>query len=302
MTELGFIGLGVMGGRITERLLDAGYPVTGYNRTKSKAQWLLEKGMKWADSPRELTEKVDIVFSMVTNTDAVRAITSGENGILAGLSPGKVYINMSTSSPEFSRELATQVAALDAVMLDSPVSGSVSTILEGELSLMVSGDYESFERVLPVLKAIGPKVTHVGENGLAVVMKIATNLSLSVQMVAMSEAVLMCEKNGIGRECALEILLQSVIASPMIAYRGPAILGMREEEEVWFNCNMMQKDMLLALELGRKLDVALPTTAITNELYTATRGIGVDHFDMAAVFDVLALMAGAKSSIVSTTD
>jgi 3-hydroxyisobutyrate dehydrogenase-like beta-hydroxyacid dehydrogenase len=152
------------------------------------------------------------------------------------------------------------------------------------------------------LKAIGPKATYVGESGLAVVMKIATNLSLSVQMVAMSEAVLICEKNGIDRGCALESLLKSVIASPMIAYRGPSILGMREDEEVWFNCNMMQKDMLLALELGRKLDVALPTTTITNELYTATRGIGVDHFDMAAVFDVLALQAGAKSSIVATSD
>jgi 3-hydroxyisobutyrate dehydrogenase-like beta-hydroxyacid dehydrogenase len=302
MIELGFVGLGVMGGRIAERLMDAGYPVTGYNRTKSKVHWLLDKGMKWADSPRELTEHVDIVFSMVTNTEAVRAITGGENGILAGLCAGKVYINMSTSSSEFSQELALQVAELGAVMLDAPVSGSVSTILEGKLSIMVSGEHETFESVLPVLKAIGPKVTHVGENGLAVVMKIATNLSLSVQMVAMSEAVLMCEKNGIGRECALEILLKSVIASPMITYRGPAILGMREDEEVWFNCNMMQKDMMLALDLGRKLNVALPTTAITNELYTATRGIGVDHFDMAAVFDVLAMMAGAESSIVPSAD
>jgi 3-hydroxyisobutyrate dehydrogenase-like beta-hydroxyacid dehydrogenase len=300
MPELGFIGLGVMGGRITKRLMDAGYSVTGHNRTKSKAQWLLDDGMQWADSPRELTEKVDIVFSMVTNTEAVQAITSGDMGILAGLRPGKVYINMSTSSPAFSQELALQVKALGASMLDCPVSGSVSTIEEGQLSLMVSGEDKTFETVLPVLKAIGPKVTHVGDNGLAVVMKIATNLSLSVQMVALSEAVLMCEKCGIDRELALDILLKSVIASPMIAYRGPAILGMREDEEVWFNCNMMQKDMLLALELGRKLDVALPTTAITNELYSSTRGIGVDHYDMAAVFDVLALMAGAKSSIVQT--
>lgn len=302
MTEIGFIGLGVMGGRITERLIDAGYPVTGYNRTKSKAQWLLDKGMKWADSPRELAEKVEIVFSMVTNTEAVKAITGGEDGILAGLSPGKVYINMSTSSPEFSQELAAQVSELGAMMLDAPVSGSVSTILEGKLSIMVSGDHQTFERVLPILTAIGPKSTHVGDNGLAVVMKIATNLSLSVQMVAMSEAVLLCEKNGIDRGCALEILLKSVIASPMIAYRGPAIMGMREDEEVWFNCNMMQKDMLLALDLGRKLDVALPTTAITNELYTATRGISVDHYDMAAVFDVLAMLAGARSSIVPVSD
>jgi 3-hydroxyisobutyrate dehydrogenase-like beta-hydroxyacid dehydrogenase len=300
MPEIGYIGLGVMGSRITKRLLDAGYSVTGYNRTKSKAQWLLEAGLQWADSPRELTEKVDIVFSMVTNTEAVQAITAGKSGILAGLQPGKVYINMSTSSPAFSQELAIQVSDLGATMLDCPVSGSVSTIEEGQLSLMVSGDHDTFLKVLPILKAIGPKVTHVGKNGLAVVMKIATNLSLSVQMVALSEAVLMCEKYGINRELALDILLKSVIASPMIAYRGPAILGMREDEEVWFNCNMMQKDMLLALELGRQLNVPLPTTAVTNELYTATRGIGVDHFDMAAVFDVLALMAGAKSSIVSS--
>jgi 3-hydroxyisobutyrate dehydrogenase-like beta-hydroxyacid dehydrogenase len=137
---------------------------------------------------------------------------------------------------------------------------------------------------------IGPKVTHVGGNGLAVAMKIATNLSLAVQMLAFSEGVLLAEKSGIKRRTAVEVLLNSVIASPMVKYRGPFVLEM--PEEAWFDVNMMQKDMDLALELGRQLDVPLPTTAITNELLTAARGMGMAEQDFAVLFNVLAKLSG----------
>lgn len=290
MADLGFIGLGVMGGRMAKRLLDAGHAVIGYNRTKSKAQWLLETGMRWGETPRAVVEAADVTFSMVTNTKAVLAVTGGSDGVIAAIGPGKIYVDMSTVSPATSRELAVQVTAKGAHMLDAPVSGSVETLEQGKLSIMVGGDRDTFEKIKPLLLDIGPKATHVGENGLAVTMKIATNLSLAVQMLAFSEGVLLAEKSGIKRETAVEVLLNSVIASPMVKYRGPFVLEM--PEEAWFNVNMMQKDMNLAQELGQELDVPLPTTAITNELLSAARGMGLAEKDFAIIFSVLARMAG----------
>jgi 3-hydroxyisobutyrate dehydrogenase len=281
-----------MGSRMVQRLLAAGHTLTGYNRTKSKAQWLLDAGMKWADTPRAVAQAAEITITMIANTQALHAVTGGADGILAGLGTEKIYIDMSTVSPAASRELAKQVEAKGAQMLDAPVSGSVSTLEEGKLSIMVGGRRETFERAKPILEAIGPKVTHVGGNGLAVSMKIATNLSLAVQMLAFSEGILLAEKSGIARETAVEVLLNSVMASPMVKYRGPFVLDM--PDEAWFDVNMMQKDLLLALEMGRQLDVPLPTTAITNEMLTAARGMGLADKDFAILFEVLARMAGKK--------
>jgi 3-hydroxyisobutyrate dehydrogenase-like beta-hydroxyacid dehydrogenase len=292
MAHLGFIGLGVMGSRMVKRLLDAGHTVTGYNRTRSKAQCLLDLGMQWGDTPAAVARTVEVVFSMVANTAALHAVTGGADGVLAGLHPGAVFIDMSTVSPTVSRVLAAQVAAVGAHMLDAPVSGSVITLEEGRLSIMVGGNRSAYERVVPILQDIGPTVTYVGANGLAASMKVATNLSLAVQMLAFSEGVLLAEKSGIARETAVEVLLNSVIASPMLKYRGPFVLGL--PEEAWFDVNMMQKDLLLALEMGRELDVPLPTTAVTNEMLTATRGMGLADKDFAVVFEVLARMAGLK--------
>ena len=299
MANLGYIGLGVMGGRMARRLMKAGHSVTGFNRTRSKGQWLVDLGMHWAGSPREVAEKSKIIFSMVTNTKAVEAITQGADGIVAGLSEGKIYIDMSTMSPAYSKTLAAQVTEAGALMLDAPVSGSVATLEQGKLSIMVGGSEEAFKRALPILEDIGPKVTHVGGNGLAVAMKIATNLSLAVQMLAFSEGVLLAEKSGVNRETAVEVLTNSVIASPMVGYRGPFVLG--HPDEAWFDCNMMQKDMLLALELGRELDVSLPTTAVTNEYLTAARGMKLDHYDFAILFDVLARMSGIDAGTLRNT-
>ncbi len=282
-----------MGSRMVQRLLAAGHSVTGYNRTKSKAQWLLDAGMKWADTPRAAAQSADIILSMVTNTEALNAVTGGADGILAGLSPGKIYVDMSTVSPAASREVARQVEARGAEMLDAPVSGSSITLEEGKLSFMVGGKREFFERVLPYLQAIGPKATYVGGHGLAASMKVATNLSLAVQMLAFSEGLLLAERSGIARETAVEVLLNSVMASPMVKYRGPFVLKM--PDEVIFDVNMMQKDLLLALEMGRQLDVPLPTTSITNEFLTAARGMGLADKDFAIIFEALARMAGVKT-------
>jgi 3-hydroxyisobutyrate dehydrogenase-like beta-hydroxyacid dehydrogenase len=292
MTNLGFVGLGVMGSQMVSRLLSKGHSVTGYNRTRSKAQWLTEGGMKWADSPRAVAAAADVTFAMVTNSAALESIADGPDGLLAGLSKGKVFVDISTVSPGVSRTMAAKVREKGADMVDAPVSGSVITLQEGKLSVMVGGRRETFERVKPLLQDIGPKVTYVGDNGLALSMKIAVNLSLATQMLAFSEGVLLAEKSGIARETAVDVLTHSAVASPMIQYRGPFVL--QQPEEAWFDVNMMQKDMLLALEMGRQLNVPLPTTAISNEFLTAARGMGLAKQDFAVMFDVLAQMSGVQ--------
>ena len=290
MAEVGYVGLGVMGGGVTRRLLAAGHTVHGYNRTREKAQWLVDEGLVLEDTPRAVAEAADVVFTMVTNTKALKAVTEGPDGILAALGPGKIYVDMTTGTPDESRALAERVAGLGADMLDAPVSGSVSTLEEGKLSIMVGGDAAVVEQVLPLLRQIGPTVTHVGPNGQAVAMKIATNLSLAVQMLAFSEGVLLAEQSGIPRETAVHVLLNSVIASPMIKYRGPFVLG--QPDEAWFDVNMMQKDLLVALEMGRQLNVPLPTTATANQMLTAARALGLEKRDFAVLFEVLAIMSG----------
>jgi 3-hydroxyisobutyrate dehydrogenase-like beta-hydroxyacid dehydrogenase len=292
MANLGYVGLGVMGGEMVSRLLDKGHTVTGYNRTRTKAERLIQKGMKWAESPAAVCTAADVTFSMVTNEKALGSVMEGPDGILSAAKTGKILIDMSTVSPGYSRALAEKVRAKGADLLDAPVSGSLITIKEGKLSVMVGGRKATFDQVKPILDDIGPKVTYVGDNGLALSMKIATNLNLAVQMLAFCEGVLLAEKSGIKREVAVDVLTNSAIASPMIKYRGPFVLGMPDEP--LFEVNMMQKDMMLALDMGRALDVPLPTTATANEFLTAARGMGLAKHDFAVVFEVLAQMSGVK--------
>ena len=292
MANLGWVGLGVMGGHMVEKFLEKGHTVTGYNRTKSKAQWLIDKGMKWADSPKAVCAAADVIFSMVTNSAAVSELAESPSGILSGLGPGKVWVDMSTVSPATSRKLAARAREKGADMVDAPVSGSVITVQQGKITVMVGGRAETFERVKPLLLELGPKATHVGENGLALVMKIAINLCLPTQILAFAEGVLLAEKSGIPRETAVDVLLHSVVASPMLQYRGPFVLNM--PEEAWFNVNMMQKDMQLALEVGRQVDVPLPTSSLVNEYLTAARAMGLAERDFAIIFKVLEKLSGVS--------
>jgi 3-hydroxyisobutyrate dehydrogenase-like beta-hydroxyacid dehydrogenase len=293
MANLGYIGLGVMGGRMAARLLSRGHAVTGYNRTRSKAEALTADGLRVANTPREVAAAADVTFVMVANTAALSEVASGEDGFIAGLGPGKVVVDMSTVSPALSRDTASLVRGRGAEMVDAPVSGSVLTLEQGKLSIMVGGERATFDRLKPLLEDIGPKVTYVGPNGLAVSMKIATNISVAVQMLAFAEGVLLAEKSGIARETAVEVMTHSAIGSPMLQYRGPFVLRM--PTEAWFNTTMMQKDVRLALEMGRELGVPLPTTSTTNEWLTAARAMGLADDDFAAVFQALARASGIET-------
>ena len=299
MPTVGFVGLGAMGGRVAKRLLNAGHTVTGYNRTPAKAQWLVDAGLRLVATPREVVAASDIIFSMVTNTQALEAIIEGPDGILDALGPGKTYVDMSTVSPATSRRIAAQVEQRGAEMLDAPVSGSVVTLEQGKLSMMIGGKREVYDATLPTLHAIAPTVQYVGSHGQAVLMKIAINLNLQVQIMAFSESLLLAEKGGIPREVAMQALLDSVIASPSLKYRAPFIT--EAPDEVWFNVNMMQKDMLLALEMGRELNVPLPTVAVSNEFLTAARAMGLEGHDFYITFQVLAKLAGVDRAVAALT-
>jgi len=279
-----------MGGGIAKRLLDAGHSVTGYNRTRSKAQMLLDAGMQWAETPRAIADAADITFSMVTNIAALRDVFNGHDGILAGLGPGKMYVDMSTVSATVSRELAERVAAKRAQMLDAPISGNVITLEQGTSSIMVGGDQAAFEKIKPVLLDIGSQVNHVGGNGQALLMKIAINLSLPIQFLGFCEGVLLAEKGGIPRETAIKVWLSSALVSTATAHH--AALLREQRGEVMFDVNMMQKDMLLALEMGRELDVPLQAVALSNQVLTAARALGLASEDYAVMFEVLAQMSG----------
>lgn len=294
MANIGYVGLGGLGSQIAAYLIEKGHRVTGYNRTRARAEPLIALGMRWADSPRAVCAAADFTIVQVSDSAALRAVADGPDGLLAGLGPGKVLLDMGTNSPAGSRLLAEQVRATGAEMVDAPVSGTGTTMRQGRMSIMVGADPEVFERVKPILLDIGTKVTRVGGNGVAMSMKIAVNLSLAVQFLAFSEAVLLAEKSGIDRATAVDVLLNSVIASPCLLYRGPSVLREPDPNLFW-SVGMMQKDMLLALEMGRALDVPLPTTSATQEYLVAARGLGMAEQDCSVMFKVLAGLAGVEA-------
>jgi 3-hydroxyisobutyrate dehydrogenase-like beta-hydroxyacid dehydrogenase len=290
--DIGFIGLGAMGELIVPRLMAAGHAVTGWNRSRAKAAALIAAGMRSADSPRAVAERSDIVFSIVTDAAAVRAVALGNDGIIAGLRKGGIYIDMSTIAPDASRLVAAEFAQAGLTMLDAPISGSPVTIKQGNASIMVGGDAAAFERVKPVLLAIGPKVTRIGDNGLACQMKIAVNLLLMVEVIAFGEAIALAEKGGVARAVAVDAVLKSVAASPVLGYRGPFILEGKMPAVPLADVTLQQKDMLLALELGRKLGSPVPLAAAANEMMNACRGFGLDHNDFVVAHEVYRRLGG----------
>lgn len=290
--KIGFAGLGDMGSLMVPRLMAAGHEVIGWNRTKAKAEELIASGMRWADSPAEAARDAEVMFSIVTDGKAVRAVALGEDGIIGTLKPGAVYIDMSTIEPDVSRAVAQEFAAKGLRMLDAPVSGSPVTVKAGQASIMVGGDEAAFEQVKPVLLAIGPKVTRIGGNGLACQMKIAVNLLLMVEVIAFGEAVALAEKGGVAREVAVDAILKSVAASPVLAYRGPFVIEGRMPKKPLADVTLQQKDMVLALDLGRKLGSPVPLAAAANEMMNACRGLGIDYRDFVTAHEVYRRLGG----------
>ena len=288
-TRIGFVGLGNMGGSMAARFLAAGYPVYGEDQDRDRARGLMHDGLEWRRTPREVAEAADVVFTSVPDDSVLELVASGPEGILAGLAAGKIWVDMSTVSPNVSREIAERVHALGATMLDAPVSGSVPQVKAGALTIMVGGDKQAYARVEPILRALGTP-THIGENGQGLVLKLAINISLAVQVLAFAEGLLLAERAGIDRKLAVDVMTQSPIGSPMLKARGPLILDL--PDEAWFDVRLMQKDIVLALDTGRELRVPLPTAATADELLTVARALGYERRDLAALYEVLGRLAG----------
>jgi 3-hydroxyisobutyrate dehydrogenase-like beta-hydroxyacid dehydrogenase len=291
--KVGFLGLGAMGAGIVPRLLAGGHTVTGWNRTREKAEPLVKLGMRWANSPREVARESEIVFTIVTDAAAVKDVALGADGVIAGLPKDGVFIDMSTIAPGASRAIAAEFTKVGATMLDAPISASTKTLADGKASIMVGGDREVYERVRPVLLAIGPKVSYIGASGLAAQMKIAMNLTLITQVISFCEGVAMAERGGVAREVAVDAMLKSVVASPVLGYRGPCILEGYEPQFAPAPVDFQQKDMVLALELARTLGMPIPVAAAANEMMNAGRGMGPDERDFSAtVYDVYRRLGG----------
>ena len=288
MSTIGFVGLGAMGSRVAGRLLDAGNTVYGTDLTRS--QPLIDRGLVWRDTPREVAAAADVVFSMVTDDAAVQAIASGPDGILAGLAHGKVYVDMSTISPQASRQVAEQVRSVGAQMIDAPVSGSIPQAETGTLAIMVGGDQTAFSVAQPLLATLGQTVTHVGTNGQGLLLKLAINISLAVQTLAFSEGLVLAERGGIDPRLAAEVMSTSSIGSPMLKARVPLLLDL--PEQAWFDITMMHKDIRLALEAAEELRIPLPSAAVADQMLTSAGELGYAHRDLAALHQVVAKTAG----------
>jgi 3-hydroxyisobutyrate dehydrogenase-like beta-hydroxyacid dehydrogenase len=291
--SIGFIGLGHMGGNMAARFLAAGYTVYGEDRSGAHSEQLVHDGLQRRASPREVAEVAEVVFTSLPDDGVLEQVSAGPDGILAGLSSGKIWVDMSTVSPQASRKLAERVSAGGATMLDAPVSGSVPQVQAGTLTIMVGGDRDTYTRVEPILRELGTP-THIGENGQGLVLKLAINISLAVQMLAFAEGLLLADRAGIDRELAVEVMTTSPIGSPMLKARAPLVLDL--PETAWFDVGLMQKDLALALDAARQLHVASPSAAAADQLLTVARGLGYERRDLAAMFEVLARLSGDSAS------
>jgi 3-hydroxyisobutyrate dehydrogenase-like beta-hydroxyacid dehydrogenase len=294
MSTIGFVGLGKMGGNMAARYLAGGYTVYGEARNREDAQWLIDQGLQWMETPRELAEAVEIVMTSLPNDDVVRSVASGPEGILAGLGEGKIWADLSTISPRASRELAARVRdeGQGARMLDTPVSGSVPQVKAGTLTIMVGGDEDAYRRVEPVLRVLGTP-EYVGENGHGLVLKLAINISLAVQILAFSEGLLLAERDGIDPHRAAEIMTESAIGSPMLKARVPLVLD--KPEETWFDVSLMHKDIQLALATAHDQHVVLPSAGVADQVLTEATEKGYAHRDIAALHELLTQDSGAPT-------
>jgi 3-hydroxyisobutyrate dehydrogenase-like beta-hydroxyacid dehydrogenase/uncharacterized protein (DUF302 family) len=289
MSTIGFIGLGALGSRIAARLLDAGHTVYGTNRTRAKAEPLIERGMAWMESPREVAASADVIFSMVTDDDALAAIAEGPGGLLAGLEPGKLYVDMSTVSPQASRALSSRVGQIGAQMLDAPVSGSIPQAETGTLAIMVGGDGDAYAALQPLLHELGQVVTYIGPSGQGLVMKLAINISLAVQTLAFSEGLLLAERDGIDAKLAAEVMSSSPIGSPMLKARIPLLLDL--PEHAWFDVQLMHKDIRLARQAATEVGAAAPSTEVAEKMLTKAEELGYAHRDIAGIHEALAQLS-----------
>ena len=284
MDTIGFVGLGHMGGNMAARFLAAGFEVYGEEPDREHAQPLVDQGLRWCDTPRQVAESVDILFTSLPDDQVLEDVAAGPDGILAGLTANKTWVDVSTVSPRVTRELAERVRTRGASMLDAPVSGSIPQVQTGTLTIMVGGDEDVYRSVEPILRHLGTPA-HVGDNGQGLALKLAINISLGVQMLAFAEGLLLAERSGVDPQRALDVMQSSPIGSPMLRARAPIVLD--PPADAWFDLNFMHKDIELALDEARRLGIALPSAQCADEVLERGQALGLGGRDLVALFEVL---------------
>jgi 2-hydroxy-3-oxopropionate reductase len=284
--KVGFIGLGIMGGPMAKNLMEAGHELVLYNRTREKAEDLAKEGnADVAKSPREVAEGSDIIVTMLPDSPQVREILTGEDGVLEGLKGGALVVDMSTISPVVTEELAEMVKEKGASMLDAPVSGGDVGAVEGTLSIMVGGKEEDFERARPLFDVMGKTVTHVGPVGAGQVVKAANQIVVALTIEAVSEALVLGSRGGVSPEKILDVLGGGLAGNKVMEVKREKFLSHRFDPG--FRSELHHKDLGIALAAGREYGVALPVTAIVDQMLLSMRQKGWGGEDHSALLRVI---------------
>ncbi len=282
MAGYGFIGLGIMGKAMAANLVQAGFEVRVWNRSPQKCAPLVELGAVQAASPREVVEACPVTFAMLADPAAAHDVCFGENGVLAGMGPGKAYVDMSTVAPETAASIGEAITARGGRFLEAPVSGSKKPAEDGTLIILAAGDASLFEEAAPAFAKMGKQSFYLGAAGNGARMKLVVNMVMGGMMTIFAEGLALAERGGLNPDQLLEVLAGGAVANPMFALKGPNMLG--GNFEAHFPLKHMQKDMRLAVALGDELDQPLFTAAATNESFKRARQMGLGEQDFSAVF------------------
>ena len=291
MTErVGFIGLGIMGGPMAGNILKAGFPVTVWNRTAARAEPLAQAGAQVAASPREVAAQSDIIITMVTASEDVRQVTLGEDGVVHGARAGAVVVDMSTISPQVTREIAEALRAHGIAMLDAPVSGGDVGARNATLSIMVGGDAAVVERVRPVFEAMGKKITHIGPNGAGQTCKLVNQILVVGNNMAMAEALTFATRAGVDVGRVLEAVSGGAAGSWQLSNLGPRIL--KRDFAPGFSIRNQQKDLRLALEAADQVGLPLMGTSLIHNLFRVLEAEGLADEGTQALVKALEKLTG----------
>ena len=289
--RIAFIGLGVMGAGMASRLVESGYDVSVYNRTRSKAEEVAELGASIADSPAHAAREAEVVMISLADQNVVEKIVFGEDGVASSLPSGSYLLDMSTVPPPFARELAERIAAAGSKALDACVLGAPFHARSGELRVMVGGDESDFEALKGIFETIGKDVTYLGGNGMGASMKLVLNMLMGVQMPALAEAVVFGERAGLPRDKILDMIAQSGYSSPVMSFRC-MLMKQRSFENASFKLALMRKDMMLVLDECKELGVPLPVSESAYSMLTAAKQQGLGDLDVAAILAFQERMSG----------
>lgn len=287
--RIGFVGVGIMGKPMARNLIKAGFPLTVHNRSRGPVQELVGEGARDGISPRGVAEQSDIIMTMLPDSPDVQQVVTGPGGILEGIRPGTIYIDMSTISPIVTREIAPLIEAKDCQMLDAPVSGGEKGAVEATLSIMVGGPQDVFERVRPIFEAMGKNIVYMGDHGAGQVTKACNQIVVALTIQAISEALTLAVKAGVDPAKVRQALLGGFAQSRILDLHGQRMLD--RNFKPGFKVAFHQKDLNIALSTGRALGVPLPATAVVQEAFTALRGLGrgdLDHSSLVTLIEELA--------------